>query len=141
TGFTLGGPMMRNRLFFFGDYVRTNDDSGRLTQGHVPEPAFRTGDFSAASTIIYDPAPGNADGTGRTPFPNNQIPGYRLSPIAQRLIDHIPLPNIAGAPLGGTNFESPYVRVKRTNQYDVKLTYQMAANDHLSVRYSHQNPV
>src|SRR5688572_31610406 len=47
-GFTLGGPIKRNKLFFFGDYVRTNDDSGRLTQGHVPEAAFRTGDFSAA---------------------------------------------------------------------------------------------
>ena len=83
-GFTLGGPIMRNKLFFFGDYVRTNDDSGRLTQGHVPEPAFRNGDFSAAPTIIYYPATGNADGSGRTHFPNNQIPANRISPIAQR---------------------------------------------------------
>ena len=47
SGFTLGGPIAHNKLFFFGDFVRTNDDSGRLTQGHVPEPAFRNGDFSA----------------------------------------------------------------------------------------------
>ena len=58
------------------------DDSGRLTQGHVPEPSFRNGDFSAAPTRIYDPATGNADGSGRTQFPNNQIPANRISPIA-----------------------------------------------------------
>jgi hypothetical protein len=139
SGFTLGGPMLRNKLFFFGDYVRTNDDSGRLTQGHVPEPAFRTGDFSAAPTTIYDPTTGNPDGTGRTPFPNNRIPADRLSPIAQTLISKIPMPNLPGAAVGAINFEKPYVRGKRTNQGDIKLTYQMATNDHMSVRYSRQN--
>src|SRR5688572_13792286 len=138
-GFTLGGPIKRNKLFFFGDYVRTNDDSGRLTQGHVPEAAFRTGDFSAARTIIYDPATGSANGSGRTPFPNNRIPSNRISPIAQRLIANIPMPNIAGAPLGTNNYEKSYVREKRTNQFDIKLTYQVATSDNLSVRYSHQN--
>ena len=48
------------------------------------------------------------------------------------------MPNIPGAALGGNNYESPYVREKRTNQFDIKLTYQLA-NDNLSVRHSHQN--
>lgn len=139
SGLVLGGPIMRNKLFFFGDYVQTVDDSGRLTLAHLPEPAFRTGDFSAAPTIIYDPATGNRDGTGRTPFQNNQIPANRISPVAQRLLDKIPLPNLAGAPVGGTNYEKPYVREKRTGQFDIKLTYQAATSDHLSVRYSQQN--
>jgi hypothetical protein len=138
-GFTLGGPIKRNKLFFFGDYVRTNDDSGRLIQGHVPEPAFRTGDFSAAPTTIYDPATGNANGSGRTPFPGNRIPAERISPISRRLMDKIPMPNLPGSPLGATNYEQQYVREKRSNQYDLKLTYQVAQNDNLSVRYSHQN--
>ena len=81
-GFTFGGPIKRNKLFFFGDYVRTSDDSGRLIRGHVPEAAFRNGDFSAAPTHIYDPSTGDADGSGRTPFANNQIPADRISPIA-----------------------------------------------------------
>jgi len=138
-GFTAGGPIMRNKLFFFGDYVRTNDDSGRLTRDNVPEEAFRRGDFSSAPTRIYDPATGNPDGTGRTPFPNNQIPADRISPIARRLLNAIPLPNIPGAAPGAINFEQPYVREKRTNQGDIKLTYQLAANDLVSVRYSSQN--
>jgi hypothetical protein len=139
-GFTLGGPIVRNKLFFFGDYVRTIDDSGRITRADLPEAAFRSGDFSAAPTIIYDPATGNPDGTGRTPFPNNQIPANRISPIAQEILANIPAPNLPGIPLGGTNYEKPYVREKRTNQYDIKITNQMTANDNLSVRYSYQNP-
>lgn len=138
-GFTFGGPIKRNKLFFFGDYVRTNDDSGRLTQGHVPEPAFRNGDFGAAPTRIYDPTTGNADGTGRTQFASNQIPADRISPIARRLINEIPLPNIPGAAVGAINYEKPYVREKRTNQGDIKITYQLAANDLVSFRYSNQN--
>src|SRR5688500_2426791 len=138
-GFTLGGPIMRNKLFFFGDYVRTNDDSGRLTRDNVPEEAFRRGDFSASPTRIYDPLTGNPDGTGRTQFPNNQIPANRISPIARRLLDQIPLPNLPGAAPGAINFEQPYVREKRTNQGDVKITYQLADNDLINVRYSRQN--
>jgi Carboxypeptidase regulatory-like domain len=138
-GFTFGGPIKRNKLFFFGDFVRTSDDSGRLTQGHVPEPAFRNGDFSAAPTRIYDPATGNADGSGRTQFANNQIPANRISPIARNLIAQIPMPNIPGAAVGAINYERPYVRERRTNQGDLKITYQVAANDLVSVRYSSQN--
>ena len=126
-GFTFGGPITRNKLFFFGDFVRTADDSGRLTRGHIPEPAFRNGDFSAAPTRIYDPLTGDANGNGRTQFANNQIPVDRFSPIARALIAELPMPNIPGAPVGADNFELPYVRERRTNQGDVKITYQVGS--------------
>jgi hypothetical protein len=138
-GFTAGGPIKRNKLFFFGDYVRTNDDSGRLTRDNVPEAAFRNGDFSSAPTRIYDPATGDSAGNGRTQFPGNQIPADRISPIARALLNNVPLPNIPGAAPGAINYEKPYVREKRTNQGDLKITYQVAANDLVNVRYSRQN--
>jgi Carboxypeptidase regulatory-like domain len=139
-GFVLGGPIVRNKLFFFGDFMRTVDDSGRITRATLPEAQFRNGDFSGAPTIIYDPATGNPDGTGRTPFPDNRIPADRISPIARRLLEVVPLPNIAGVPLGTTNYEQPYVREKRTNQFDLKVTTRLGVSDNLSVRYSYQNP-
>src|SRR5215510_1175805 len=80
TGFTLGGPIQRNKLFFFGDYQHIRDNAGRTTRSVIAPTAYRNGDFSASPTRICDPATGNPDGTGRSPFPNNVIPADRISP-------------------------------------------------------------
>jgi hypothetical protein len=73
-GFTLGGPIVRNKLFFFGDYQRTIDNLGYIIRTTVPTAAMRNGDFSAVAQHIYDPLTGNIDGSGRVAFANNQIP-------------------------------------------------------------------
>ena len=83
-GFTIGGPIKKNRLFFFGDYQRTQDRLGTGYRFVVPTAAFRSGDFSAAPTKVYDPATGDSAGNNRTQFANNQIPSNRISPIALR---------------------------------------------------------
>ena len=139
SGFTLGGPMKKNRLFFFGDYQHTLDDLGRATRATIPTMAFRNGDFSAAPTIIYDPLTGSADGTGRTPFPGNIIPTDRISPIARSILSNLPAPNLAGA-LGQTNYQAPYVRHKVTKSFDVKINQQISNKDSLSGRLSYQKP-
>ena len=56
SGFTLGGPIQHNKLFFFGDYQHIRDNAGRTTRAVIPPAAYRTGDFSASPTRIYDPA-------------------------------------------------------------------------------------
>ena len=73
-GFTLGGPIVRNKFFFFGDYQRTIDNLGYVVRAMIPTMAMRNGDFSAVSSAIYDPLTGAVNGTGRTAFANNQIP-------------------------------------------------------------------
>ena len=85
-GGTIGGPIRKNSLFFFGSYEGFFERSTTQQFNDVPTQAMRNGDFSGISSVIYDPSTGNADGTGRTPFAGNQIPGNRLSSIAQKIL-------------------------------------------------------
>ena len=73
-GGTLGGPIVRNKLFFFGSHERTNRQSNVSRFFTVPTVEARRGDFSSYGTTIYDPLTGNPDGSGRTAFANNIIP-------------------------------------------------------------------
>jgi len=139
TGFTLGGPIQKNRLFYFGDYQHTTDHAGRTQRATIPPAAFRTGDFSSAATRIYDPATGNPDGTGRTPFPGNIIPANRISPIAAAILSHIPMPNLAAA-VGQTNFQQTYVRDKTNNSFDTKFNLHVSQRDQIAARFSFLRP-
>jgi hypothetical protein len=139
SGFTLGGPLQKNKLFFFGDYQHIRDNAGRTTQSTIPPAAYRTGDFSASATKIYDPATGNPDGTGRTPFPNNIIPADRISPIARSILANLPAPNINAAP-GQPNYQIDYARVKTTDSFDTKVNWQRSSSDQIAARLSFLRP-
>ncbi len=144
-GGNVGGPVIKNRTFFFGDYLKQLDYRYNNDRLNIPTAAERNGDFSAfLPALVYDPATGSqTDGTGRIPFPNNQIPASRFNALSQKMLGLIPLPNLSGA--GGAalltqNFfqQVPFTRV--TDSFDVKVDHNQTANDRLSVRYSYSKP-
>jgi hypothetical protein len=96
-GGTLGGPIVKNKLFFFVADEETSRRTNVSRLVTIPNAAQRAGDFSSFGTTIYDPLTGNANGTGRTPFVNNVIPLARQSRVAQQLNSWLPDPATAGA--------------------------------------------
>jgi carboxypeptidase family protein/TonB-dependent receptor-like protein len=141
SGFTLGGPIVRSKLFFFGDYQRTIDNLGYAVRATVPTVRMRNGDFGEVSTRIYDPLTGDVSGNGRTAFANNQIPQNRISPIARSLLAFIPEPNIPGAALGQNNYQKAQTREKTTDGFDAKVNYSINEKDQASFRVSFMRPV
>jgi hypothetical protein len=124
SGGTIGGPIIKNKLFFFGGWERTGERSGSLVTTTLPTAAQRLGNFSAYNTKIYDPASSlNPDGSGRTQFQNNIIPASRISPQALAVQSLLPGTNLG---TGATNnfFVSGTPNIVR-NQYDMKVNYQV----------------
>jgi hypothetical protein len=124
--FAIGGPIQKNQLFYFASWDGTFRTQGSDQLWTVPTERMRNGDFSEALNsagqvqTIYDPRTGNADGSGRTPFPNNRIPADRISPLARRLQDSYPLPNLPGAT---NNYAYSATTQFTRNIFDVKVNW------------------
>jgi hypothetical protein len=85
-GGTIGGPIKKNKIFYFVSYDGTRLVQGSAVAAQVPTPAMKTGNLSASPTPIYDPMTGNANGSGRTLFTGNIIPMSRIDSGIQNLL-------------------------------------------------------
>ena len=95
-GGTVGGPIRKNKLFYFVSYDGHFIRQTATATTTVATAGNRAGDFSNTTHILYDPATGNPDGTAKVAFPGNIIPTSRLDPIALNMQTHVPLPNLPG---------------------------------------------
>jgi len=130
-GGTLGGPIVKDKLFFFADYQGSRQDApGPATASVAPE-AWRRGDLSSVSVAIRDPRTG-------LQFPGNQIPIDRISPTARAILNstNYPLPNrtVPGGISG--NFVGESLFVVRAHQGDLRLDWNASTNDKLFARFS-----
>jgi hypothetical protein len=141
-GGTLGGPIRHNKLFYFISYEGTRQDRNVPNTVSVPTEAVRRGDFSATGTTIYDPSTGNPDGSGRTAFAGDVIPANRISPVAQKIIPFLPLPNLRNADGSIPEFNNYFVQPRFIfNRWTVDSKVNWNASDRLQIfgRYSQLN--
>jgi Carboxypeptidase regulatory-like domain len=141
-GFSVGGPAIRNKTFFFGAFEWLPDQFPEPGQFTVPTVAQRNGDFSALLSqgiVIYDPttAVRRADGrVERQPFGGNIIPTNRLSPIALEILKYYPLPNQAGDAQGRNNYISGNARGDDFYSMNYRVDHTLTDKQRFFVRYS-----
>ncbi|MBI3471842.1 MAG: TonB-dependent receptor [Candidatus Solibacter usitatus] len=141
-GGTVGGPILKNRTFFFFDIQYTKQrGTSAYNNLSVPTQAFRNGDFSTlrnnagALTQIFDPATAQTVNgqVVRQPFAGNLIPAGRISKAAQNVQALYPLPQVNANFANYTNFGS----VKDDNyEFDIKVDHNFSDRDKVFARYS-----
>ena len=146
-GGTFGGPIIKNRTFFFGDYQGTRIRQSQTDLSIVPSVAERGGNFSDLLTgqltpagfdtgQIFDPASTTA-GLTRTPFKNNIIPASSLDPAALKVINLFPAPN---RPNGqGFNFVYNPVLINNQDSFDIRVDHQLTPQDSFFGTFSFGN--
>jgi Carboxypeptidase regulatory-like domain/TonB dependent receptor len=154
-GGSAGAPIIKNKLFVFGDYQGLRSHVGASTTDRVPTAAERTGDLSDLGVKIYDPyqtsdpahcnvvlgangQPVPLSAANRTAFPGNIIPSCRLSPQAAALLAQIPLPNLSGGSALNNNFTGSGSNVLDSDGFDIRSDFAATSKMHIFGRYSYQ---
>jgi hypothetical protein len=139
-GFTVGGPIIKNKLFYFFSYERTSERTAQFGNFSVPPADMRAGNFAAYAGLgnIYDPLTGDANGAGRQLFANNQIPPSRFSPTWTKIQALAPLPNQRGQDAFNTsgNYASSATLALTRDQFDIKSNYNVTQNLMVWGKYS-----
>jgi outer membrane receptor protein involved in Fe transport len=136
-GFAVGGPIMKNKSFFFGDYQGTRSTVGGSRLLSVPTALARTGNLSEYGVNIYDPY-SSANPASRTQFAGAVIPSNRLSPQALDILKLIPSPNLPGRENGTRdNFQVSNVETFNADQYDGRIDHRLNDSTNLFGRYSY----
>jgi hypothetical protein len=141
-GGNIGGAIKKNKLFYFADYLRVMDHEANTNLVSIPSAAFRDGDLSAVSTVIYNPFTGNANGTGRTPFAGNLIPSSLINQVSAKILSVLPATNEPFKAASQTNdYFALLPFTKTTDSLDSKIDYNLSDKDRLTGRFSFARPV
>ncbi len=139
-GFSIGGPIRKNKTFFFADFEKVRSVSSTSSLASVPTMAERTGDFSAAANPIYDPTQPwvactpPATGQCRQAVPGNMIPGTEIDPIGQAVLNLYPKPMPGAGEFNNFNFN--VIANSPDYQFDIKVDHQISDKQRINGRYS-----
>ncbi|GAC1438967.1 MAG: hypothetical protein NVS1B11_35950 [Terriglobales bacterium] len=139
-GYTIGGPIKKDKIFFFFSQEWNVERRGRVHTHCVPTQAERNGDFSASdcASNFYNPSTGvgllNDPATGN-PFPGNIIPASRLSPAGQAYISPLPLPNVTD-PTATNNWVTQVEIPVDWREENVRGDINITKNTSLMLRYT-----
>ena len=132
-GFSFGGPIRRDRTFFFVSYEGQRTDRSLTKTFSVPSAAVRRGDFSGFAPICDPLTIDAATGACRSFFPGNQIPADRLDPIASAFLNNVPVASGSGEIRNLTSVET---LDRNIDQFSIRVDHRLGSSDQLFARFS-----
>jgi hypothetical protein len=134
-GASVGGPLRRDRTFFFANYEGLRIQQSITNTTLLPSAALRRGDFSGSNPLTGLPFPTLINPETGQPFPGNQIPETQIDPLSRAILARLPLPNQPSAvPEGNNNINVGRRRVT-SDQFLVRLDHQLTAQHQLFGRF------
>lgn len=136
-GFAFGGPIIRNKTFFFVDYQGFRQRQGQSFVATVPDDAIRAGNFAGTARPIFDPNTYDPVTNTRNPFEGNVIPAARFNAASLNVLKYYPPGSGQILANGETYFYSGASRTNDQNSFDIKIDQNFREKDQLSARFSY----